>query len=342
MKLKAVFYSIGKLLFIMSGFLLIPALVSFYYHENEVVKHFLMTAVIVLSVGAIFLLIFRKAKNDTLKIREGFLLVTLSWLFVSFFGAMPFHFARVFPSFIDAFFEATSGFTTTGASVLTNIEALSHGLLFWRSFTHWIGGMGIIVLAVAILPQLSIGGMQLMRNETPGPTFEQLKPRIKQTALTLWKVYILFSVLEIFFLYLFGMSLFDSVCHMFGTMGTGGFSTRNASIGAFSVEIQMVIVVFMFLAGMNFVLHYRFLKGDYSKPFKDAEWRFYAAVILVAFFVVVINLIMHSGMPLLKALRLSIFQVVSITTTTGYVTTNFNAWPELSRGIIFLIFCDCL
>lgn len=337
MRYKAVFYLLGRLLFMISGVMLLPAAVSYYFHEIEVFRNFLISSFAALAIGAIPVIRFHKRRDEGIGLRDGFLLVTLSWLIISLFGSLPYYFSPYFNSFIDAFFEAASGFTTTGASVLKDIEALPHGLLFWRDFTQWLGGMGIIVLAVAILPQLSVGGMQLMKNETPGPTFEQLKPRIKQTALTLWKVYVLFSVAQVLLLWLFGMNLFESFCHMFGTMGAGGFSTRNASIAAFDHNIQVIITIFMYLAGMNFVLHYSVLKGNVVKVFQDAEWKFYTVLCGTAILIITLNLELQAGYSFLDALRLSAFQVAALTTTTGFATDNFDAWPHLSRGILFLL-----
>jgi len=338
MRFSAVFYMMGRLLLIIGAFMLLPAAVSWYYGEQETLRHFVVMTLSACAAGCLFLLQFRGSRDEGITVKDGFLLVTLSWLTISFFGAFPFYNSQYFPSFVDALFESISGFTTTGASILSEIEALPRGLLFWRSFTHWIGGMGIIVLAVAVLPQLSVGGMQLMKNEMPGPTFEQLKPRIKQTALTLWKVYVLFSILEILALYLAGMPLFDSVCHMFGTMGTGGFSTRNASIGAYeSPLIQMIIAAFMFLAGINFVLHYNVIRGRAGKMFADSEWRFYVSVVSVAILVISADLYIQGNKGLQDAARLATFQVLAITSTTGYATDNFDAWPHLAKGLLFLI-----
>lgn len=338
MRYKAVFYLLGHLILIIGVFLLIPVGVSFLYGEAESVRYFLLSAVLIGFLGLSLLLRFRHYKDEALGLRDGFLLVTLAWFLVSFFGALPFYFSGFFSSFMDAFFESVSGFTTTGASVLTNVERLPYGLLFWRNFTQWIGGMGIIVLAIAVLPQLSIGGMQLMKNEMPGPTFEQLKPRIKQTALSLWKIYMLFSAAQIFLLHIFGMSLFDSVCHMCGTMATGGFSTQNASIGAYgSPAIQMTVTAFMFLAGMNFVLHYAWLQGKLKRVFYDSEWRFYVGLVFFAFLAVAASLFLQRHFSFWTSLRLSIFQVLSIITTTGFVTDDFGAWPHLAMGVLFLL-----
>ncbi|MDP3921627.1 MAG: TrkH family potassium uptake protein [Candidatus Omnitrophota bacterium] len=337
MNFAAIFYLLGKLLMIMGALVLLPAGVAWYYGELVPLQHFVMTAAVAGFLGLFAMILCRGSRDESLRVRDGFLLVTLAWVLVSLIGAIPFFQSEHFPLFIDALFEATSGFTTTGASVLSDVEVLSRSLLFWRSFTHWIGGMGIIVLVIAILPQLSVGGMQLIKNEMPGPTFEQLKPRIQQTALSLWRIYLLFSIAEIICLWVAGMSFFDSVCHMFGTMGTGGFSTRNASIGAYSTTIQMIITFFMFLAGTNFVLHYTNLTGNLKKMFLDAEWRFYVSLLVVFAAVICVDLTVQGNLPVLESLRFSIFQVTSITTTTGYATTDFDTWPYLSKGVLFLL-----
>jgi trk system potassium uptake protein TrkH len=334
---KTVFYLIGRLLCLVAFFLLIPAIISFFYKENETMISFLITAGLSLFLGVFFLLHLRGGKEEPLGIRDGFLLVAMSWLFVSFLGALPFYFTKEIPFFVDAIFESISGFTTTGASILVNIESLDKGLLFWRSFTQWIGGMGIIVLSVAILPQLSVGGLQLMKNEMPGPTFEHLQPRIKQTALSLWKIYFLFSIIATGVLYLLGMPFFDSVCHMFTALGTGGFSTKNASLAFYGPEIQMAVTVFMFLVAMNFVLHYAWLNGNMKKVVQNSEWRFYVITILICFVVVGLELIFRADYAISDALRHSIFQVVSVGSSTGFVTANYNNWPVLSKAMLFLL-----
>jgi len=316
---------------------LAPSAVSFFYKEINSAVVFLCVAFFCLLLGVVWTIVFRKTKEEGIGIRDGFLLVTLSWLIVSLLGALPFYITQAIPSFLDALFESISGFTTTGASILINIETLDRGLLFWRAFTQWIGGMGIIVLSIAILPHLSVGGLQLVKNEMPGPTFEHLKPRIKQTAMSLWKVYFLFSAAAVGFLYLAGMPLFDSVCHMFTALGTGGFSTRNASLAAFNSNVQMVITFFMFLAGTNFVLHYAWLHGNFKKVFKNSEWRLFVIMMLVCFLIIALELFFRSDIAIIDALRLSIFQVVSITSSTGFVTGDFNAWPVLSKGLLFLL-----
>jgi len=337
MRINAILYLAGRFLLIIGACLFIPAFVSLYYGETETAKHFFGTSGVTFVVAALGIYLHRKSKDEPIKARDGFLLVTLLWVLASFVGSIPFYLSPYFTSFVDAFFESTSGFTTTGASILTDIEVLPHGLLLWRDFTHWIGGMGIIVLAIAILPQLSIGGMQIMKNETPGPTLEQLKPRIKQTALSLWKVYLIFSALLVVILWSLGMPLFESFCHMFGTMGTGGFSTKNASIAHYSTAIQMVISLFMLIAGINFVLHYRWLHGKVMPIFKDSEWRFFMGLILVSVTLIVFDLKFKADISIREAIRLSIFQVLAVTSTTGYATANYDLWPHFSKGLLFLL-----
>jgi len=337
MRFSVVFYLLGRLFCIIGIFVLVPAAASYYYREIPVVYSFLITAGVMFAVGVGLMIWNRAAKEMPIAVRDGFLLVTLSWLCVSALGSIPYVLTGVFPSFVDALFESISGFTTTGATVLADIEAVPRGILLWRSFTQWIGGLGIIVLAVAILPQLSVGGMQLMKNEMPGPTFEQLKPRIKQTALSLWKTYVFFSVLLVLILVLMGMPLFDGLCHAFSTLGSGGFSTQNQSLGAYSPAIQMVVTLFMFLAGVNFVLHYAWLHGDFRKLFLNPELRFFTIFIISATTFIIGDLVIRTSAPLGDSLRVALFQVVSIATSTGFTTADFDAWPFFSKGILFLL-----
>jgi len=337
MRLKAVFYLLGRLLLLIGVLMLFPAAVSAYYSERAFLNCFFIPAALSFFLGIGFFVVFRSAKEEGLKVRDGFLLVTLAWLFVSLLGALPFYISKAVPSFIDALFESTSGFTTTGATVISNIEILPRGIVLWRSFTQWIGGMGIIVLAVAILPQLSIGGMQLLRNELPGPTFEQLKPRMKQTALSLWKIYALFSFMLGVTLYLLGMPFFDTICHVFSTLSTGGFSPNNSSIMAYAPVIQYTFVIFMFLAGTNFVLHYAWLTGNAKKMFRDPELRFFIVLMVGSILAIILNLVIQSDAPWRDSFRVSLFQVVSVITSTGFVIADFDTWPYLAKGILFLL-----
>jgi trk system potassium uptake protein TrkH len=250
---------------------------------------------------------------------------------------LPFYFGNGIHSFVDAVFESVSGFTTTGASILTNIEAVSRGLLFWRSFIQWLGGMGIIVLSVAILPFLGVGGMQLYKAEVPSPVPDKLKPRIRDTAMILWKVYALISLAQTILLMLSGMSWYDALCHTFTTMPTGGFSTKNASIAQFdSVYLDCVFIFFMLMAGINFSLHYQMLRGKPLVFWQDSECRFFLGTVLLLIIVVSINVYGAVYETIGNALRYGAFQVVSIITTTGYATADYERWPAMSQLILLL------
>jgi trk system potassium uptake protein TrkH len=289
------------------------------------------------TFGLVLHLVFRREKVHTVNHREGMVIVALGWAAAGLFGALPFYFGG-FGSFTDAVFESLSGFTTTGASILTNIEALPRGLLLWRSLTHWLGGMGIIVLSIAILPFLGLGGMQLYKAEVPGPVPDKLRPRIKDTATSLWQVYVLFTLVEAVLLYCGGMDVFESLCHAFGTMATGGFSTRNTSIAAYaSPYIDYVITLFMLLAGVNFALHFQVLRGRPLALWRDPEFRFFAAVVALFTAVVTLSEYGSSYDSLLDSFRFGVFQVVSIVTTTGYATADYEVWAPLAQLLLF--FC---
>ena len=354
MSLKLIFYTFGNLLICLAGAMLFPLAVAIYYYQvgtGEIqsdLRAFVISLAVTLVVGLILRFTIRK-RQEELGIREGFAVVALGWVIVALFGALPYLSADVFhiegrsawTEFSFCYFESMAGFSTTGATVLTEIEHLSHAMLFWRSFSHWLGGMGIVVLAVAILPMLGIGGMQLFRAEAPGPQTDRLTPRIAQTAKLLWGVYLLLSFLEVVLLRLGGMPLFDALCHTFGTMATGGFSTKNASIAHYnSVYIDAVICIFMFLAGTNFALHYRALRGDLKSYFQDTEFKFYCTVIAVSITLISWNTIRFQvdGQPpydsMWTSLRYAAFQVLSIITTTGYGTADFEHWPALSQFIL--------
>lgn len=325
---------LGALYIFLAVTLLIPAAVSIIYTENDLIP-ILISSGISLVLGLILVLLFRE-KVD-LKIKEGFALVTLSWLSFALIGALPFYFSGYIPSYTDAFFETMSGFTTTGATILTDIEILPHGLLFWRSFTHWLGGMGIILLSLAILPLLGVGGMQLYKAEVPGPEHDRLTPRIKNTAKILWEVYFIISVVQAILLYLAGMDVFDSICHTFGTMATGGFSTKNASIGYYnSPLIDTIIIVFMLIAGINFFLHFRALQGDLKSYFKDTEAMFFLGLVGFGTFAITLNLVFLPDYTLFTALQKGMFQAVSIITTTGYGTADYEIWAFSAQLILFI------
>jgi len=294
-----------------------------------------------LVVSAVLFAAGFKAKARDLGVREAFAVVSLSWVFASAIGGVPYLLNGTVSSFTDAFFEAMSGFTTTGASILTDIQSNPRGILFWRDLTHWLGGMGIIVLSLAILPFLGVGGMQLYKAEVPGPVPEKITPRVRQTALLLWGVYVLLSALQVGALMLGGMDLFESLTHTFGTMATGGFSPLNGSIGQYgNPYFEWVITLFMFLAGANFVLHYLALKGDLGAWWRDEEFRFYAKITVVSVLAATAILFATGTYgTLFDSFRYGAFQVVSILTTTGYVTSDYELWPFFVQYLLlFLMF----
>jgi trk system potassium uptake protein TrkH len=278
----------------------------------------------------------RSRFNRDLRPKEGFAIVTLAWTAFSLFGALPYMIAGAIPSFTNAFFETMSGFSTTGATILTDIEVLPHGLLFWRSLTHWIGGLGIIVLSIAILPFLGVGGMQLYRAELRSAA-DRLTPRITETAKILWGVYVTFTFVEAGLLMLGGMSLFDALCHSFGTLATGGYSTKNASVGAYgSAYIDWVVIFFMLVAGTNFSLHYRFLKGDFKAYFRNTEFRFFMTLLGLAVIIILTDTALRYD-SMGNAFRDTLFQVSSILTTTGYGTADYEQWSFTSQFILFML-----
>ncbi|MBC8147341.1 MAG: TrkH family potassium uptake protein [Bacteroidetes bacterium] len=309
---------------------------SLYYKSGDFYD-ILLSGIITSLSGGILWFLTRKNKNKNLGKREGYVIVTSAWIIISLFGALPFVINGAITSYTNAFFETMSGFTTTGASILNNIESVPKGLLFWRSLTHWIGGMGIIVLSLAILPILGIGGMQLFVAEVPGPTPDKLHPRVTGTAKRLWGIYILLTFVETIFLIFGGMDLFESLCHSFGTMATGGFSTRNSSIMGFSPYIQYVITIFMILAGTNFTLHYLALMGKFEKLRKNEEFHFFLWLLFIATIIITVSMIVLRNTPIEQAFRDSLFQVVSIVTTTGFTTSNYLLWPNYTWLLIFLL-----
>ncbi|VBB42527.1 Trk system potassium uptake protein TrkH [uncultured Desulfatiglans sp.] len=311
-----------------------PILASLYYQDGASSGVF-FAMLVTAGSGLAGYLISRKTETPQLGHRDGVAVVSFGWALAGLFGTLPYLFSGTIPDFTDACFESFSGFTTTGASILTQIEGLPESILLWRSLTQWLGGMGIIVLSIAILPFLGIGGMQLYKAEIPSPVVDKLKPRISETAKTLWKVYILITVVEIFLLAAGGMTLFDAVCHAFCTLPTGGFSTRNASVAAYSsAYFDGVIIVFMLLAGINFSLHYRLLKGDWRIFGRDPECRVFLGIVVILTLLVTIDV--HGAVydSLDTAFRYAAFQVSSIITTTGFATADYDRWPPLSQIIL--------
>jgi trk system potassium uptake protein TrkH len=327
---------LGYLNLILAGTMIFPLCVNWLYHE-PVGNSFLFSMAITAACGFLLILLFRRSPRD-LTHRDGFAIVAFGWLSVAFFGALPYLFSGSLPSLTDAFFESASGFTTTGATVLTNVEKQVHAVLFWRSFTQWLGGMGIVLLSLAVLPYLGVGGMQLYKAEVPGPTYDKLRPRISETARILWQVYVVLSILEVLFLFLGGMNLFDALCHTFTTMATGGFSTKNASIEQFANPfLEYVIVFFMLLAGANFALHYELFRGKFESLWRNEEFRFYLLILLSATCLIALNLRYDRLFDFSKALRLALFQATSIMTTTGYSSADFETWPFFSQYLLLIL-----
>jgi len=335
MRIASVIHILGFLLMCLGIAMLLPIPFSLFYGEKDYVS-LLISAGITLVVG--YTSFITTDLDRDLRAKEGFAIVTFSWVFFAIFGALPFLISEAIPNITDALFETMSGFTTTGATILTDVEDLSHGLLFWRSLTQWIGGMGIIVLSIAILPFLGVGGMQLFKAETPGPVADKLTPRVTETAKILWGVYVLFTGIEAALLMFGGMSLFDALCHSFATLATGGYSTKNASIGAYnSVYINYVVIIFMLIAGTSFALHYRALRGDIKAYFRNREFLFFLSIIGMAALIIGADTFFNHYRSLPTAIEKTLFQVVSILTTAGFGTADYEQWAFSSQFTLFML-----
>ncbi len=334
MNILLVFNLVGVVLIFSSAFMLLPIIASIIYKSGDIAA--LGMSFFVTLFSGILLFFFTKSQKEVeLKHRDGFAVVTASWLAISLFGALPYLMTGASLSFTNAYFEAMAGFTTTGASVLSDLESLPEGILLWRSLTQWIGGMGIIVFSIAILPMLGVGGMQLFKAEVPDIGVEKLRPRILDTAKSLWYIYAGLTVVLAVLLWICGMEVFDAVCHALTTMATGGFSTKTASIAHFNNSyIEIIITVFMFFAGINFALHFYALRGKFSKFTNSTEFKFYLMVIFVSIAVVTLALIRSGGYSVPDSLRYASFQVVSIMTTTGYATADYELWPVFIQVLL--------
>jgi len=327
---------LGILLLINGGFMALCLPISFYYGEQDWTA-ILTSSLITIGAGALLKYLTRNKKSKELKKKDGYLIVTAGWIFMSIFGALPYIISGSIPDFSNAFFETISGYTTTGASILTDIEAVPNGILFWRSLTQWIGGMGIIVLALAILPFLGIGGMQLFVAEAPGITPDKLQPRIQETAKRLWFLYVGLTLAEAIALYVAGMGAFDAVNHSLTTMATGGFSTKNDSLQFVEPVIQYIVIFFMFLAGTSFTLTYFALKRNFKKVFKNEEFKVYLSFTVVITLIVTITLLVVSDEPFEASFRDALFQVVSLITTTGFVSADYTSWAPFLSVIFFIL-----
>ncbi len=317
------------------AFLLLPVLISVIYHEQDLLTNLLAFAITFVAGTIVWLL--SRAREQEIGKREAYIIVPVVWIVFSAFGALPYFLGQYVPHYSDAFFESISGFTTTGASIITDIESLPHGILFWRSLTHLIGGLGILIMFIAILPFLGVGGLQLFNVESVGLTVNKLRPRVRETARMLWVIYISLVLLETFFLVLGKMPLFDALCHSFGTVATGGFSTKNASIGAYSPYIQYVVMIFMILAGTNFTLHLQMVRGRFTKPYRNPEFRLYLSILFVSGIIITLFLIIFQHLNPGRAFREGFFQVTSIVTCTGFSTADYMQWTHHAWFFIFLL-----
>lgn len=335
MNKKMVFRTIGRILQIMSLLLLIPAVVALIYRESEQLFAFLITAAGSFAFG-ILLTLFTKTDNKVIYAKDGFVITALVWIFMALVGAVPFILAGDIPNYADAVFETVSGFTTTGASILTNVENLSYAALFWRSFTHWIGGMGVLVFVMAIIPNFTDRSIHIMRAEMPGPIIGKLVPRVKDTAKILYLIYIALTFLEIILLLAGGMPLFDSIFHSLGTAGTGGFSMKADGLSSYSPYCQWVITIFMLIFGVNFNLYYLILMKKIGTAIKSGELWTYVSMVFVSTALITANILSMSK-SFSEAVRNAAFQVSSIVTTTGFSTTDFNLWPDFSKAILVIL-----
>lgn len=337
MNFRFIFNIFGRVLMLLGAFMLSSIIWALVYHE-DVVGAFVLSSLITLVCGAAMYLLTIKNLVSELSLRDSYFTVTFVWVVFSLFGALPYLLSGSITSFTDALFETVSGFTTTGSSIISDVEALPKSILFWRSLTHWIGGMGIIVLVVAIMPLLRIGGYNLFKSETSGMTQEKLSPKTTSTAKRLWAVYVVLTFILIGLLLLGDMSFFDAINHAFSTMATGGFSTKNTSVSGFSSYSQYVIAIFMFLAGMNFYLHYHFYKGRFKRVFSNIELRTYFAVVVVVSLLITITVIAYDNrIGVGEALRNALFQVISVITTTGFATHDYHDWPHAAWMLLFVL-----
>lgn len=336
MNKKMVFHIIGRIIQVEACILLLPLAVSLIYKEKCWVS-FAITAAVSLAVGTV-MNFGSRVKSKVIYAKEGFVTVSLAWVLMSAVGALPFVISGEIPSYVDAFFETVSGFTTTGASILTDVESMSKGILFWRSFTHWIGGMGVLVFVMAIIPSITDRSIHIIRAEMPGPIVGKIVPKVKNTAKILYIIYIAMTVVEIILLCIGKMPLFESVVHSFGSAGTGGFGVKADSIAGYSPYLQWVITVFMFLFGVNFNLYYLILIRKISNVIKSQELWCYVGIAIAATAAIAVNT--HSMFGSIgETIRASAFQVSSIMTTTGYATTDFALWPSFSKTILILLMC---
>ncbi|MEK7788960.1 MAG: TrkH family potassium uptake protein [Planctomycetota bacterium] len=349
MNIPIVLSTVGNLVLMLAGILLVPLGVAFYYEDDSAIWAFIYTIIITGVLGGLSKAFFRK-KNVAINIREGIAIVTFSWIVCIFLGALPYWYSGVCATYCDAVFETTSGFTTTGSSIFKDVEILPHSILFWRAFTAWLGGMGIIVIFVALLPAMGVSGYQLFSAEVSGPTADRMRPRIGETAKLLWFIYLIITASMILMLFCGGMPLFDAICHTFSTVSTAGFSTKNASIAYYNnLYMEIVVATFMFICACNFSLYYMCFRKDFKKVLKNSELRFFAGLVLIAIIFVASTLYFsqpesfNGGIKdsryynLGHSFRYAFFQVMTACSTTGHASADFDLWPNSCRFLLVLL-----
>ena len=349
MNIPIVLCTVGNLVLMLAGILLVPLGVAFYYEDDSAIWAFIYTIIITGILGGLSKAFFRK-KNTDINIREGIAIVTFSWIVCIFLGALPYWFSGICTTYCDAVFETTSGFTTTGSSIFKDVEILPHSILFWRAFTAWLGGMGIIVIFVALLPAMGVSGYQLFSAEVSGPTADRMRPRIGETAKLLWFIYLIITASMILMLFCGGMPLFDAICHTFSTVSTAGFSTKNASIAYYNnLYMEIVVATFMFICACNFSLYYMCFQKDFKKVLKNSELRFFAGLVLIAIIFVASTLYFsqpesfNGGIKdsryydLGHSFRYAFFQVITTCSTTGHASADFDLWPNSCRFLLVLL-----
>lgn len=336
MNYKVVLKLLGHVLKYELLLMIIPFLIGLYYGDGDAMS-FLLTIIIIFPIA--FLLCRVKSEKSDIYAKEGFITVGLAWILISIVGAIPFVISGAIPSVVDAFFETVSGFTTTGATILKEVESLPRAILFWRSFTHFIGGMGFLIFILSLIPSVgTTNTIHLLKAESPGPTPGKIVPKVQETAKILYIIYTVLTIIEIILLMFAGLSFYDAVIHALGTAGTGGFSNMNASIAAFNnPAVEWIIAIFMLLFGVNFALYFQLIKGNIKSFFKNEELRYYVLIVLVSIIFIAINIVDFNSGNIGKSIRDSSFQVASIITTTGYATADFNLWPMLSKMILVIL-----
>ena len=334
MNRRMILYILSTILLIEAAFMLLPLAVAVIYREAS--GWYFLYTILGTALGSLLLRVLTRPRHKTIYAKDGLITVALSWIMLSLVGALPFTLSGEIPSYLDAVFETVSGFTTTGSSILTDIEALSRCMLFWRSFSHWLGGMGVLVFMLALFNLEGGQAIHLLRAESPGPTVSKMVPRMADSTKILYGIYLALTVIQVLFYLAGGMPLFDSLCHAFGTAGTGGFSVKSASMGAYSLYAQTVTTVFMILFGVNFSVYFFLLRHKFDLVYKNTELRWYLLIILSAVVLITIN-VLPQFPSLYQALHHSAFAVSSIITTTGFCTVDFNLWPEFSRVILVLL-----